>query len=373
MQPALISVSTQYILLFDYQRYWVGNMENISTMRWKALLFWLLCAALSLTCCLATFADEVRLKNGDHFSGEVVNMEKGVLLLATPYAGVIKVSWADVSCISTDSPHKFVLKDHQALFGRAVCSTPGTIKILGDTIGETVAIPVAEFEAIDPSPPPPAVTYTGSLAASYTQTDGATETMAANASARFVARSKRQRFTLKGKFNYGETDRSMTARNAAGSLKYDFFITKRLYSYAHSLFESDDFADLRLRSTLGAGLGYQILDTGRVAFSLETGPSYVNTDFEVAPDDDYTAGRWGADLNVKVVPEQIRFFHSHEGYYSFDDSSVYITSETGLRLTIIRNFFAHAGVDYSYDSDPVEGAERYDVTYIFGLGYEFEL
>ncbi len=342
-------------------------------MKRQASVFGLLCQALLLTSCLAAFADEVHLVNGDRITGEVKTMENGVLSLATAYAGEVKVSWAEVSCLSTDLSHKFVLKDHQVLFGRAVCSTAGTIRIVGDTVGETIAIPVAEFEAIDPSPPPPAVTYTGSLAASYTQTDGNTETMAANASARFVARSKQQRFTLKGKFNYGETDRMMTARNASGSLKYDFFITKKLYSYAHSLFESDDFADLRLRSTLGAGLGYQILDTDRVAFSLETGPSYVNTDFEVAPDDDYTAGRWGADLNVKVVPKQVRFFHSHEGYYSFDDSSVYITSETGLRLTIIRNFFAHAGVDYSYDSDPVEGNERYDVTYIFGLGYEFEL
>ena len=342
-------------------------------MRRRAFWFWLLCAALSLLCGFAIFADEVRLVNGDHFSGEVVNMEKGILLLATSYAGEIKVNWTDVSCLSTELPHKFVLNDHQVLFGRAVCSTGGTIKIVGDTVGETLAIPIASFAAINPSPPPPSVTYTGSLAAGYTQTDGNTETMAANASARFVARSKRQRFTLKGKFNYGETDRIMTSRNAAGSFKYDFFVTKRLYAYAHSLFERDDFSDLRLRSTLGAGLGYQILDTDRTAFSLEAGPSYVNDDFETAPDDNYMAGRWGADFNFKIIPDRIRFFHSHEGYYSFEDKSVYITSETGLRMTIVDNFFAHAGVDYSYDSDPLEGNERYDVTYKFGLGYEFEL
>jgi len=339
----------------------------------RAFMFSLLCAVMLLTCCLAAFADEVRLVNDDRLTGDVVRMDNGILSLTTTYAGEVKVNWTLVSCISTDQQHTFVLKDDQVLFGRAVCATAGTIKIVGDTVGESLGIPVTEFEAINPSPPPPAVTYTGSLAAGYTQTDGNTETMAANASARFAARSRRQRFTLKGKFNYGETDRKMTARNAAGSLKYDFFVTKNLYTYAHSLFESDDFADLGLRSTLGAGLGYQILDTDRGAFSLETGCSYVNNDFEAAPDDDYTAGRWGADLSVKIVPKRVRFFHAHEGYYSFDDKSVYITSETGLRLTIVRNFFAHAGVDYSYDSDPVDGAERYDVTYIFGLGYELEL
>jgi len=342
-------------------------------MRRRAFIFWSLIAGLMLTSCSAVLADEVHLVNGDRVTGDVKTMEGGVLTLLTAYAGEVKVNWAEVSCLTTDAPHKFVLNDGQVLFGQAQCATAGTIRIVGDVVGESQGIPVSEFGAINPSPPAPAVKYTGSLAAGYTQTDGNTETMAANASARFVARSKRQRFTLKGKFNYGETDRVMTSRNAAGSLKYDFFVTKRLYTYAHALFEGDHFADLNLRSTLGGGVGYQILDTDRLAFSLEAGPSYVNDDFEVAPDDDYTAGRWGADFSAKIIPGRIKFFHSHEGYYSFEDESVYITSETGLLLTIVDNFFAHAGVDYAYDSHPVEGNERYDVTYKFGLGYEFDL
>ncbi len=341
-------------------------------MKRRALFLWSICTVLVLTCCLFVIADEVHLVNGDRITGEVKNMEKGILLIVA-YAGEVRVKWADVSCISTDVPHKFVLKDNQVLFGQAICSTDGTIKVVGDVVGESLPIPVSEFAAINPSPPGPAVKYTGSLAAGYSQTDGNTETMAANASARFVARSKRQRFTLKGKFNYGETDRVMTSRNAAGSLKYDFFVTKRFYAYTHSLFERDDFADLRLRSTLGAGAGYQVIDTERASFSLEAGPSYLNNDFETASDENYVTGRWGADFSLKIIPGRIRFFHSHEGYYSFDDQSVYITSETGLRLTIVDNFFAHAGVDYAYDSNPVEGKERYDVTYKFGLGYEFEL
>lgn len=321
----------------------------------------------------ALFADEVQLFNGDHFSGTVVSMEEGILVLRTPYAGDVKVNWPEVSCLTTDGPHRFVLGDDQVIFARAVCSTDGTIKLVGDTIGETIAISVTNFKAINPSPPPPAVTYTGSLAAGYTQTDGNTETKAANASARFVARSKRQRFTLKGKFNYGETDRIMTTRNAAGSLKYDFFVYKGLFTYAHALFEGDEFADLNLRSTLGGGLGYQILDTDRFSFSLEAGCSYVNEDHEVSADDDYVAGRWGADFSAKIIPDRVRFYHFHEGYYNVDAQSVYITSQTGFRLTIVKNFFAHAGAEYSYTSDPVEGNERYDVTYIVGIGYEFEL
>ena len=253
------------------------------------------------------------------------------------------------------------------------CAGEGLIRIAGPNVVETRPISIADISAVNPSPPPPAVKYSGSLAAGFTATRGNTDTMAGNAAARFTARAKRQRFRIKGKYNYGETDGVLTTRNVSGSIKYDFFVYEGLYTYAHSLFERDDFQDLRLRSTLGAGLGYQILDEDDVALSLEAGCSYVNSNYEIAEDEEGTAGRWALDFDYKIVPEKVRFYHSHEGYYNFEDETVYITSETGLRLTIVKNFFAHAGVEYSYDSDPPEGNEDYDVTYIAGLGYEFDL
>ncbi|NIO22132.1 MAG: DUF481 domain-containing protein, partial [Candidatus Aenigmarchaeota archaeon] len=98
------------------------------------------------------------------------------------------------------------------------------------------------------------------------------------------ARSKRQRFTVGGRYNYGETDGEITTRNALGRLKYDFFVWKRLYTYAQARFERDDFQDLNFRSTMGFGVGYQIFDTERTSLFAEVGVSYFNEDFMEAED-----------------------------------------------------------------------------------------
>ena len=227
-----------------------------------------------------------------------------------------------------------------------------------------------DLEAINPAP---AVTFKGSITAGGSLTDGNTETKATNASANFEAGSERHRFTIGLKYNYGETEGEITARNATGSFKYDFFLTKKLFSYAQSLFERDDMQDLTLRSTLGLGLGYQILDSKRASLFAETGVSYFNEDYAESKDEQYTAARWSVGLGYEVVPERVKFFHLHEGYYSLEESGAYyVRSEQGFRLPLVRNFFANFQVDYSYNSEPAPGKEKFDVVYIFGLAYEYE-
>lgn len=331
----------------------------------------ILAGASILLCRLPVEAGEVRLTNGDRLTGELIRMEKGVLILKTAYADKIKVKQEQVACIVTDKELPFVLKTGEVLIGRAICPETGTIKIVGKKVGESEALSAADLEAINPSPPPPPVTYKGIVTAGGSRTTGNTDTAAVNASGKFQARSKRHRFTLEAKYNYAESEDEMTARNYLGGLKYDFFVTEKVYSYAQALFERDDFQDINLRTTTGVGVGYQFLDSERVSLFSEAGVSYFNEDFEEAEDDHFTTGRWSVGFDYEVLMDRVKFFHFHEGYYSLEESdSYYIRSEQGFRLTIVRNFFANFQVDWRYNSQPAPGREKSDTAYIFGLGYE---
>ena len=55
-----------------------------------------LCAALLLLCASMTFADDVRLKNGDRYSGTVDSLAAGTLTFKTPH-GDLAIPWADVA------------------------------------------------------------------------------------------------------------------------------------------------------------------------------------------------------------------------------------------------------------------------------------
>lgn len=320
----------------------------------------------------SAIADEVRLKNGDRLTGEILTMEKESLTLKTSYAGEMKISWQDVLCVSSDKELTLWLKNKEVLIGRAVCPGDGQVQIVGVRVGESAEIPLEELEAINPSPPPPAIKYTGNVAGGGSLTDGNTDEAFASLSADFQARSKRHRFTLGGRYNYGETDDEITTRNALGRIKYDFFITKALYAYAQALFESDDFQDLNLRSAMGAGLGYQIFDTERTSLFFEAGVSYFNKDFETAEDESYASGRGSVGLNYAIVPERVNFFLLHEFYQSLEDSDeYYFLANQGLRFTLFRNFFASFEVIYSYDRQPAPGRKSADTQYVASLGYSF--
>jgi putative salt-induced outer membrane protein YdiY len=319
----------------------------------------------------AAAADVVRLVNGDRLTGEVVRLEKSELVLKTVYAGDIRVKWEEVACVTSDHDLTFLLKTGEVLTGRPSCPEGGKMQIVGERPGTLRELSLADLEAVNLSPPPP-VAYKARITAGGSTTDGNTNTTAFNSSADFEARSEHNRFTVRGKANYGESDGSTTENNALGSLKYDHFLTKKLYAYAQSLFEYDKLQDLNLRTTLSVGPGYQILDTDRAQLFAEAGLSYVNEDFENEEDNSYAAARWSLGLEVAVVPKRVKFFHRNEGYWSLKDADSYlIRTEQGLRFALVDNFFANLEYDYMYNNEPAPGTKSSDTAFIFGLGYEY--
>ena len=71
------------------------------------------------------------------------------------------------------------------------------------------------------------------------------------------ARSESLRLTILGRYIYGDNTGNLIVRNSRGTIKLDFFLTKRLYWFASAYFEQDTFQDLKLRTALATGPGYQ--------------------------------------------------------------------------------------------------------------------
>ena len=66
-------------------------------------------------------ADEIKLKNGDRITGEVIRMQENLLVFKTAYAGEITIAWEEVLRVITDRPINVVLEDDTSLeeIGRA--------------------------------------------------------------------------------------------------------------------------------------------------------------------------------------------------------------------------------------------------------------
>jgi putative salt-induced outer membrane protein YdiY len=315
------------------------------------------------------WSDEVSLKNGDRVTGEVVKMGDGSLTLKTTYGGEIKIDWKEIQGLTSAGPLALQLRDGSVLRGRVSSPAPNQIVVTGEPFGSTTAMSFADIQAITPPPP---ITYTGTFNFGGNITDGNTKTTALNASARFTARAERQRFGLEAKYNYGEVNSLISTRNSLLGLNYDYFVTKRVYTTVFTLLEQDTFQDLNLRSTAGAGLGYQFIDTKRTKLSGDLGLAYVNENFRTQPDTDSASGRWSVTFNHEFLPDVLFFFHRNEGYYDLKAPNGYrIRADQGLRFPVYKGFSLNLEYDVRYNSNPAAGRKTTDLAYIMGVSYAF--
>lgn len=330
-----------------------------------------------------TAFDQVRLKDGSVILGEIQGLEGGTLSIKTAFGvdEIVKVKWAEIESVQTGASHNFVLSDGSSLKGRITATDGGMATVAGDTVGETT-IKLSDVTGVNP-PPKKDVELVGNINFGGSVADGNTQTKTASLSANAVAQSERQRLTLGAAWNYSENSISgLTARNTSASIKYDFFISERVFLYGGAFFEEDTFQDLNLRTALSAGPGYQFVKKGdmepgtwyeQLEVYSEVGLAFFNEDFKTGADNRYLAARWAVRADLPIS-DRLGLFHYHQGYPGLEDlSDLYITTEQGVRFTIWDGFISTVQVNWRWDNTPSPGFERSDTLYLFTLGYQFKL
>lgn len=327
-----------------------------------------LLAALGLAA--PALADTVWLTNGDRLTGSVVSKTDGTLVLATSYAGELSLSWDQISRIESDQPVTLLLKDDTRISGRLIQSDDGSLRIRAGEILESAPIALEQVSFINP----PAIengetVLSGSINVGINVAKGNTDTEQAHLDAEMVARSKDNRFTLGGTYNRSADNGVETESNTTGYGKYDHFLTEQWYMYSNALFARDKFKDLKLRTSLGVGTGYQFWETAETSFSVEGGINYFNEDFYTAPDESYPAARWSMKYTRKLY-QALQLFHNNEGYIGLENTNdVLILTETGVKAPLADNLTGSVQFDYDWDNTPASGNEKEDSRYIIKVGY----
>jgi len=326
--------------------------------------------------------DVVTLKDGSVLYGEIIEMTDGVLYIKTTAAAdnLVKIKWANVEKLAINHPIPFHLKEGSVLIGTATGGPNGTINVQTGPLKGTIEIPIDSITALDPLIQPPVI-YKGTLTGGYTQASGNSHLRNASLLGDFVARSEQFRLTINGRYVYGDQDNTLTARNARGTIKMDFFVTKRFFWFVSGYFEQDTFQDLKLRTALASGPGYQFIEKGDYAsrwlkdmtLYAEAGVAYFNEDFTTASDQSSPRGKWAVRLNWPILDESITFYHFQEIYPSLQNvSDYYLTMDNGVRFRIYEDFVSGIQVTTRYNSAPAQGTGTTDHLYLITLGYNFD-
>lgn len=325
--------------------------------------------------------DVVTLKDGSTIYGEVIEMSGGVLVMKTPFSPdpAVKINWKEVSALAVNHPIPFHLKEGTVLTGTATAGSGGNLNIQSEQLKGVLSVPVDSITAVNPLVQPPVI-YAGTFTAGYSAATGNSSFRNASALLDFAARSEQLRLSINGRYVYADNANTLTARNSRGTIKLDFFMTKRLYWFASAYVESDRFQDLKMRTALGTGPGYQFIERGDftgifkdMTFFTEAGVSYFNEDFRVADDQSSFRARISMKLNWPILDDRITYFHYNELYPSLENASnIYLTMDNGLRFKIWEGFVAALQVTTRYNSKPAAGTTDTDNLYLFTLGYSFD-
>src|SRR5687767_5641946 len=137
-------------------------------------------------------ADEVRLKNGDRYSGTVVQLAGGTLIFKTAH-GSLGIPWAEVAGLAvTDA---IVVK---TVDGREATQSGGDIDVMA-----TTAL----------SRPEPPLVISGGVAAGFVDTGGNTDVNSLRLAGDVAARARANRYSLNGAINRAADRGVDTARN----------------------------------------------------------------------------------------------------------------------------------------------------------------
>ncbi|MFZ1746099.1 MAG: DUF481 domain-containing protein [Nitrospirales bacterium] len=312
--------------------------------------------------------DEVTLKNGIHLIGTIASMEEKALTLKTDYAGDISVQWDEVEQLQSRTPLSVqVFEEKEDSDGDDFLKTSRTtVTALGGSAG----IPPASVKTINI----PYLRYKGNFDLGGNRTKGNTDTTAVNASTDNTVWTERHRGLLNGKYAFASADGENTAKNARGTLGYDYFFTKRLFASSYEFLEYDRFQGLDLRSTTGLSLGYQFFDTPSHSLNGSIGPAFVYEKFRETGTTKTVTSAWAVDWNYQLISDRVRIYHRQKGFRDLGvggSTALRWTSEQGARIDVYGSLYLKVAFEYRYNSDPEPGKNKSDEAFIWALGYEF--
>lgn len=335
---------------------------------WTFLVF-----VFCLSNSLPAFPDTLTLGNGDRLTGEIVGLKDGTLQFKTGYAGLLKVPAGKIGGLTSDEPVTVRFGAGGYATGTLVPTYGGMVQIRGLRGGLGSAVKVTEIAEIHPGQDiPRGFKWSGRVNLGATKRSGNTDTRSLHIDAAIKAESEKDRLRLEGTMNKEFSGSERTEDDFTLFAQHDHFFTKKLYFYTNVKFARNQPQDLTLRTTLGTGAGWQVIRSARTNLSLEAGPSYVNENYETAPDNDFVAGRWAVNFDQFIWRQLAQLFHTHEGTVDFEETgNVFIDSSTGLRFPLSDGFNLTLQADIDWDSDPAPGTSGTDKTYLLTVGYSW--
>jgi Protein of unknown function, DUF481 len=322
--------------------------------------------------------DVVVMKNGDRLTGEIKQLDHGLLYFKSAYMNApVELDWNEVAALQTKDPFIIRLTSGRRLTG-SIERTPGKQSgqeefVLGSGSTGLVVHPaqVIEMRQAEESIWKQ-VNGNVDFGVSYASgTNPTTLSLSANAvyqgDKNVVAASTSSQFSSQS--------------NAQNSFRYTLdsdysrFFARRWFAIGLFNFLKSDQQDLDWRTTYGIGFGKEIVRTDRSAFQMFGGLDYSHEQYFPSAGRDNSANSMEGLVGAKYTTFRFKTLDvSWDGtmYPSITDGPrVRFSTGGNLKIELIKDLYWSFRVYENYDTKPPVNAPKSDFGLATSFGFKF--
>jgi putative salt-induced outer membrane protein YdiY len=325
--------------------------------------------------------DVVIMKNGDKFTGEIKALKYGELIFKSSYMkDDVHLDWKEVKAMESQDTFIVGLSDGKRVTG--FISKDG-----GDAGGSDSAAQfkiVAEGTAVDVAPSDVIAIgqrevsfwnqLTGSISYGFDFSSGNTATTS-SLSADVAYRTAKNSVQLATSSQFGSQANAKDTNRFTFDSQYARMITYRwLAAGLFSLLKSNQ-QDLKLRSTYGGAMGRKLVQTDKTALTVLAGGAYSHESYVPQPGTEPVRNNAESLLGVTFSTFRFKTLNLNSQTLLFpslsDPGRLRISSQSYLRIELIRNFYWNFQVYENYDTRPPINAPKNDLGLTTSLGWTF--
>jgi putative salt-induced outer membrane protein YdiY len=322
--------------------------------------------------------DVVVMKNGDKFTGEIKDLQRGELIFSSYYMkDDVYLDWNEVETLRSKDPFIVALSNGERVAGFISEEVnPGDGGKIFKVVATGVAIEVKPSEVIAIGQREGSIwnQLTGSVNYGFSFASGNSATSSSlGGDVAFRNTKNSVAVATTSQFN-SQTNAENTNRFTFDSLYIRMVTNKWLAAGLFSLLKSNQ-QNLNLRSTYGGAFGRRLVQTDRTALVALGGAVYTHESYVPQPGTEPVRNNVESLVGLTFSTFRFKTLNVNSQALLFpsvsDPGRVRLSSQSNLRIELIRNFYWNVQLYENYDTRPPIAAPKNDLGITTSVGWTF--
>jgi hypothetical protein len=344
-------------------------MKSSNHLLKRGLLF-IFCLCFFMTAKSFAQSDSLVLINGDVIEGTIKSMDKGVVIVGTPYSKTdFTIKWSGVKEIYSKSVFLVNLSDGRKMNG-LLQSTPGgqKVTILGanDQKMETSLIDIVYLKGLK-SGFWSRVKASIDAGLSFSKANNLQQTTV-NSSIGYTA----DKWLLDFYYTMVQSSQENveTTKRIDAGVSYKYSLPKDWFLAASATFLSNTEQALKLRSIGKGGAGNYLVHTNSSYWAVSGGVSFNNESFTNGTEGRNSIEAYaGSELNLFDIGD-LNLYNSIYVYPSLTESGRWRADfKIDLKYSLPMDFYIKSGLTLNYDNKPAVSGSETDYVLFFTVGW----